>query len=353
MPLHFNCGSNLRIIRQLTRSMIYLAILLLNAQSILAKPASCIKSHSKFSSVVVFGDSYSDNGHNVSEPLKNPVYEALGNASIGIQWPNTLVKKLSVGTPVKLYDYAYNGAHANQNLTKFGVTVPDTREQIETYLSDLSASNVTHGSKEVLYIMWIGINSIDAIWTDAVDPDSNHGKGALNANDPLFVNATTRVKRQLEEIKYQLKHLREDHNVKKFPSKYMIITVPDVSITPLQRDAVKLWTKGNKQQEKDLLKLLRTLIKQYNDGLKSIFAKPQSQGTAGHNLKVYDVSHIWNFIVAHPQKYGIKNITDSCFTNNTVCSRVDEYFFWDYIHTTPKVEKILGQDIYDFVSCQF
>lgn len=108
-----------------------------------------------------------------------------------------------------------NNAHANQNLTKFAVTVPDTREQIQTYLSDLKASKVNHGKKEVLYIMWVGINPVDAIWTDAVDPDANGGKGAQHFTDSLFVNATARVRRQIQEVQYQIQRLRENHNVKK------------------------------------------------------------------------------------------------------------------------------------------
>ncbi|EGG07222.1 uncharacterized protein MELLADRAFT_62790 [Melampsora larici-populina 98AG31] len=108
-----------------------------------------------------------------------------------------------------------NNAHANQNLTKFAVTVPDTRAQIQTYLSDLEASKVNHGTKEVLYIMWVGINPVDAIWTDAVDPDTNGGKGAQHFTDSLYVNATARVQRQLQEVQYQIQHLRDNHNVKK------------------------------------------------------------------------------------------------------------------------------------------
>lgn len=329
--------------------MIYFAIFLLCIGSISAKPASCHKSHSVFSSVVVFGDSYSDNGHNSSAPGQNPVFEALGKASIGVQWPNTLVKRLSADHPVKLHDYAYNNAHANQQLTKFAVTVPDTREQIETYLSDLEGSKVDHGDKEVLYIMWIGINSVDAIWTDAVDSDANGGKGAQHFTDALYVNATSRVQRQIQEVQYQMKHLLENHNVKKFPSKFMIITVPNTSMAPLEHAGVKKWTNGNKQKSEVLLSMLRALIKQYNDGLFSTFANPHSKNV----VKVHDIMKIWNFVVTHPKKYGIKNLTDSCLTKKTVCPNVDEYFFWDFIHVTPKVQRLFGEDIYQFVSCNF
>ncbi|EGG07223.1 uncharacterized protein MELLADRAFT_71759 [Melampsora larici-populina 98AG31] len=124
-------------------------------------------------------------------------------------------------------------------------------------------------------------------------------------------------------------------------------------MTPLEHAGVKKWTNGNKQKSEVLLSMLRALIKQYNDGLFSTFAKPQFKDSPDCGPKVYDISNIWNFIVTHPKKYGIKNLTDSCFTNNTVCHNVDEYFFWDYIHVTPKVQRLFGEDIYKFVSCNF
>ncbi|KAG0139247.1 hypothetical protein CROQUDRAFT_111699, partial [Cronartium quercuum f. sp. fusiforme G11] len=165
---------------------------------------------SKYSAVVVFGDSYSDDEHRQSEPYTNP-YKPLariGQKSTGIVWPDLLVKEMSPGSPLNLYDYAYNGAHANNDLTHFRMDIPDTRAQIQEYLSDVDSGKISSGGGDILHILWIGINPIDGIWMDACDPNIAGAKHARYPTDALFVEATNRISQQVEEVRFQVQSLR-------------------------------------------------------------------------------------------------------------------------------------------------
>ncbi|EGG08545.1 family 16 carbohydrate esterase [Melampsora larici-populina 98AG31] len=338
--------------RPIVRALILVAVgttVIYSFCCILTRPLSSKQVHSRFSSLVVFGDSYSDNGHNASDPFRNPIYAGLGNASTGILWPNLLRKKLSADTEVQLYDYAYNGAHANEKLTDLGQHIPDTRTQKSYYISDLASGKVSHKGQEVLYVLWVGINPLDAIWIDACDPDRNNGTGAQYPSDPPFLNATTRVQRQIEEVYYQIADLRNATAANDF----LIVGVPNITIAPLQRGFARDWAKCDTKKGENVLKLLGLLIEQYNSGLISKFSQIQSNNDAiGGFMKVYDVSKIWNSVIQSPQKYGIENVSDVCYNNNTPCSDIDKYFFWDYLHPTPTVEKIIAQDMFEFIENQ-
>ncbi|KAH9809725.1 family 16 carbohydrate esterase [Melampsora americana] len=319
----------------------------------LVGPPSHKPPQSRFSSLVVFGDSFSDNGHNASDPLKNPLYAGLGNASTAILWPNILKKKLSTDTEVQLYDYAYNGAHANEKLSDLGEHIPDTRTQMKNYISDLRSGKVSHRNREVLHVLWVGINPLDAIWIDACNPNRNNGAGAQYPSDPPFLNATARIQKQIEEVHYQIAKLRNDTFADKFPSSFLIVTVPNITVAPLQRDYAQSWSRGDTKKEHDVLKLLGLLIEQYNNGLSSVFSQsPTTNEWASGFVKVYDTTKIWNSVVLNPQKYGIENVSDRCYTG-TLCPEIDKYFFWDYLHLTPIGQKILAQDMHEFIARQY
>lgn len=302
-----------------------------------------------YSSVVVFGDSYSDDEHRKTEPATNP-YAALGANSTGTLWPNILVKEMSQKSPPKLYDYSYNGAHANKQLTYLGVNIPDTRDEIQEYLSDLKSGHVENGEGSVLYIWWIGINPIDAIWIDACDPEPNGGKGARYPTDHLFLNATNRIDKQVAEVRSQMQDLRANVAANMIPTSYTAVTVPNVDVAPLQHQYVQKWANGDKEMERDLLKLLQMLIEQYNKNIKEAVHSLQiAYGESKGFIRTYDIVPLWNSILRAPEQYGIKNVTGSCLVEQVVCPEVDDYFFWDYLHLSPRVEALISHNIYNFI----
>ncbi|KAH9820089.1 family 16 carbohydrate esterase [Melampsora americana] len=302
-----------------------------------------------YSSVVVFGDSYSDDEHRKTEPATNP-YAALGTNSTGILWPSILVKEMSPKNPPELYDYSYNGAHANKHLTYMGVDIPDTRDQIREYLSDLEVGHIEGGEGSRLYIWWIGINPIDAIWIDACDPELNARKGAQYPGDQLFLNAIDRIDKQVEEVRSQMEKLRANVAANMIPTSYLAVTVPNVDVAPLQHQYVQKWANGDEAMERDLLKLLKLLIERYNKNIKEAVHSLQiAYGESKGFIRTYDIVPLWNSILRTPKQYGIKNVTGSCLVGQVVCPDVNDYFFWDYLHLSPRVEALISHDIYNFI----
>lgn len=292
----------------------------------------------KYTSLITFGDSFTSNGRN-ADPLMNELYAALGEKGRAVTWPNIFLKDvISTGTTAKLYNYAFNGAPANSNLTYMGV-VPDTRKQIEMFMTDFKAGKIARGDGRVLYTMWVGINPLKSIWFDACDPQRNGGKGAQYPTDPLFVKAVQRVQQQIDEVSSQMARLRSTSTVEK----YIVITVPDLSDAANFQDAIKVWTKGDATKAKDLAKLLQLLTQQYNKGLRSVI--PSS------NTFLYDITNLWNSFRSSPQKYGFTKVTGRCYDlNKVVCSNPDEYLYWDHIHPTPHAHRLIGNDIYKFAT---
>ncbi|EGF99701.1 uncharacterized protein MELLADRAFT_73326 [Melampsora larici-populina 98AG31] len=290
----------------------------------------------QYTSLITFGDSFTSNGRN-ADPLMNELYAPLGEKGRAVNWPNIFLKDVnSTGTAAKLYNYAFNGAPANSNLTYMGI-VPDTRTQIEMFMTDSKAGKIDRGGGRVLYTMWVGINPLKSIWFDACDPQRNGGKGAQHPTDPLFVKAVQRVQQEIDEVSYQMNRLRSISTV----DKYVVITVPDLSDAANFQDAIKVWTKGDVTKAKDLVKLLQLLTQQYNKGLRSVITTS--------NTFLYDISNLWNSIRSSPQKYGFKNVTGRCYdANKVVCSNPDEYLYWDHIHPTPHAHRLIGNDIYRF-----
>lgn len=46
-------------------------------------------------------------------------------------------------------------------------SVPDTSQQVEKYLGDFRDGTTHPGTDRVLYVIWVGINTIDSIWKES------------------------------------------------------------------------------------------------------------------------------------------------------------------------------------------
>ena len=92
------------------------------------------------------------------------------------------------------------------------------------------------------------------------------------------------------------------------------------------------------------------LSKSFNDGLNSLLngfdaAHPDA------NLIRFDTFGALEGIAANAAGLGLLNLTDRCYTGDdrnftgggTVCANPDSYLFWDGIHPTAFVHKLLGQ----------
>ncbi|KAJ5740990.1 hypothetical protein N7493_000862 [Penicillium malachiteum] len=123
----------------------------------------------KFSSVVIFGDSYTDDGvHSYTPPV---AAQSSSEADGGRAWPS-YVQQYS---GVNLYDYAVSGAVCD-SITMQTVRNGIKQDQMPAFLADNSFVNETTGktalinpAAETVYAIWIGTNDLayDGFLTEA------------------------------------------------------------------------------------------------------------------------------------------------------------------------------------------
>jgi cholinesterase len=64
------------------------------------------------------------------------------------------------------------------------------------------------------------------------------------------------------------------------------------------------------------------------------------------NVMYYNTFAFYDRLTANPGGYGLTNAADPCYSNGIVCARPDQYFFWDDVHPTAHVHSLLGQRFY-------
>lgn len=69
------------------------------------------------------------------------------------------------------------------------------------------------------------------------------------------------------------------------------------------------------------------------------------------NILKFDSYSFFEDVFFYPQKHGLKNIQDPAYNIYTgeVHPEVEEYMFWDFVHLTAKGHRLLGQAVLDFV----
>jgi phospholipase/lecithinase/hemolysin len=140
------------------QTYILLALCLFHGQSL----AISSRSNKKFSSIVAFGDSFTDSS-NGSFKITNGTWPAdpsyyKGRFSNGPVWVEDVASNLSI----PLYNYAYGGATTDNNLVagytgpNSTVLVPGVAQQVSTFL----ANNKTVDISSSIFVVFGGFNDI-------------------------------------------------------------------------------------------------------------------------------------------------------------------------------------------------
>jgi len=282
----------------------------------------------EFDQVVVFGDSLSDPGNvfvatkqysvRPFAPIPSAPY-AIGGMHFtnGPTWAERLSRALDSRTgtgpallaPRVYTNYAFGGARARANAVS---TSPGLGSQVAMYLGN--AGGVADG--ESLHVIWFGANDVrDALEALAID-----GSGATS------VGIVTSAIRAIGENVVALWSAGA--------RTFLIPNVPNLALTP----AVAA-------QPGPVPGLALQFSAAYNAGLAELVG--QLQQLPGARVVQLDIFALLNGIVAAPLPYGIANTTQPCLTFYTVvdpiCHEPRTYLFWDAIHPTTSVHKILAE----------
>ncbi|KAI8637112.1 SGNH hydrolase-type esterase domain-containing protein [Parasitella parasitica] len=250
--------------------------------------------------IVVFADSYTDDGNDYSNsqfPPSPPYYE--GRFSNGPTWLEHVAKSVSV--PVE--NHGYGGATTDNAdvYSEFnGWTVPGLKQQVSTLKSN--------GTADSLYVIEIAYNDLNSI---------------INPDQYKVVNKNLTYEKVGQNVVSAVKDIVTKYHAKEFA----FFNVAPFDKWPVIKDADK--PKAKK------------LIDDYNEYIESEIKKISTI-----NAKFYDL-HGW-FLekIANPAPLGLSVTNGPCvwgIGNTTACSDTDKHFFWDSYHPEAKVHKAWGE----------
>lgn len=302
--------------------------------------------------IVVFGDSLSDNGniHHITEtahqviPLvpvipNDRVYYG-GRFSNGPVWVDNLSKSMNV----KLDDYAYGGAWV-EPITVSKIAMPiNLGMQVNFFL--VKAATDFNTSKH-LYVIWGGGN-------DYVNGRSDPEKATTDTVNIL--------REQMDWLRY--------YGARNF----LVMNLPDISLAP------QVIAEGSAAVE-----AARKITLMHNKKLADMIEREQKKHK-DDKIILADFTDYMDDVVANPEKYNLKNVTDACYgggytmqginsmdpreidaakkanidvmNNSSIreayitaklaasgvqpCANPTEYLFWDHLHPTATAHTIIS-----------
>jgi len=254
---------------------------------------------------VVFGDSFTDDGHglyaisNNMLPPSPPYYH--GRVSNGPVWAEQL------GLNYDLKDNAIAAAVAGtstayvQNVFTGQVyKIPNVHEQINKYVT--SDEFQSDNKAWTIYGIFIGVNDY-----------GNMEAMGLNVTTPEIVGQIIKAATELA-----------DAGVKNI----VVLNLP-----PVYR-----WPSGA-----PFAATPKALIDEHNALLKTGVANFDH---AGARAEYVDTHTVVSKILDDPGSYGFDNTNATCLSPTfAVCSEPDKWFFWDALHFTTRVHKMLGEKV--------
>ncbi|KAI9290380.1 GDSL-like Lipase/Acylhydrolase-domain-containing protein [Umbelopsis sp. AD052] len=268
----------------------------------------CYQSY--FKAMVVFGDSWTENG---DAPLNPSSYAENNFDQRAINGP-TWAEYLAASSGIDLYDFAASGATANNsNLPR---PVPDAAQQIESFTSSLTAGNPLP-FVSTLYAIWFGVNDMHDTYTN-VQPDERDEKLVVAADSIL--NAITTL--------YQGQGAR----------RFLVALTPPIGYLPTL-------TNGSTSVDHDEADNLAQNFNQYIVDRLQVFysAYPDAE------IITFNSYALVMDMIQNPNVYSLSNSIEACVNSDgSHCSDPDQYLWWDGWHPTTKTESDFAAVLEDF-----
>jgi len=236
---------------------------------------SMLSSAASLNKIVVFGDSLSDTG-NLYEymkhqlPLSPPYFQ--GRFCNGPLWVELLAEFYYPGnSKAHLLNYAFGGAGVSEEQDEDDEdddALFTLRREVDSYL----LAHQDKADENNLYVIWMGSNNYLAV------PD----------------DTDQAVEETLLGIRHSLERLAD-----KGAKHIMVVNLPDLGKTPAARDfdAVDSLTYASSEHNTKLNGMVLDLNVKY----------------AGVQWLLFDVNSLLGEMLEHPVRYGLTNITDTCY----------------------------------------
>ncbi|CAB4419331.1 unnamed protein product [Rhizophagus irregularis] len=270
----------------------------------------------KLDSMIVLGDSYSDNGNGVFKISDGsfpppPYFE--GRFTNGPVWVEYLSKKLGLNS----VNYAAGGATINSltvpSSSGFNdeIEVPGIRQQVNDYVNEAHEEGISYKGNENLYVVTsFGNDYIHTI---------RHGPGIVSPEQVIGQFITNLQTLYIEVGAVNI----------------LVTTLPNIADFPG-------FSRSNESERAFLSKLVNDhnmLLKQALDVLKFDFGKIKTF--------VIDIEKVFD-------KFSKQNSNVPCLTINHygthVCDYPDDFLFWDNLHVTTIVHEAIALEAYKLLT---
>lgn len=295
----------------------YLAVILL----LWVVPVSA--DESSFRALYVFGDSLSDTGNlaSIQGDFPAPYYQ--NRVSNGPLVVDVLAERLRLSARASLYllgreeggNYAVAGARAR------GHDLIDLPNQVVMFL----AQQRNEAPRDSLYVVFVGGNDLrDA--RDTADPE------AANAIVDAAVSAIA------DNVELLLR--AGAHSL-------LVMNAPDIGLLP--ENALLAQLNG----DRFLAQRATRLSERFRQRLHRVLSRLQRE----HDdvwMQEVDVFTTSRLLAQQAAQFGITNTTDACFSSQTSTfhpdcaggTGFDRFYFFDEIHPTAKIHRLIGEGIY-------
>jgi thermolabile hemolysin len=249
--------------------------------ALLAILPECALATPLYSRMVIFGDSYLDQG--------NATQQAgyyMNRASNGPVWVEDLAPKIGLPSPVRssaggtnATNFAYSGAAATGTYIE---SAPDLAAQVTAYLRRGAPAG------DELVVIGMGIN------------DMQFGPG-----DPSL--ASRAIRTQVTRL--------AGLGAKSF----LVVNAPPIGSLPFYRGTPEITR-------------LNDLAGRFNVALANDVAGLRTTLGGGVDVRLFDLHEVFAEALARPQDFGFTNVTSGAF--NVGARDPDKYLFWDGFHPT-------------------
>lgn len=272
-----------------------------------------------FSSLYVFGDSFSDTGNTEIAypggvlPDTGYTYGSNGRFSNGRVWVEYLSQRMGLSetlTPSRAggTNYAHGGA-------EFDARAGHAAGVLWQYQSWLGGAGADGADADALYVVYAGGNDLRAIGMGGVDPEQR-----ITASIGAYAGVLSGL------IANGAQHL-------------LVPNLPDLGLAP---EAIMAGRSAE----------TTALTQAWNAALADMLAGLQAQTDA--TIWHYDLYSLVNEAVDNYAAYGFTNITEPCSTFEdgveTACANPSEYLFWDTLHPTTASHRLLGEGAWELIN---
>jgi len=252
-----------------------------------------------FSSIVVYGDSLSDNGNLFAATgFPGPPYY-MGRRSNG----PVAVEQVASSLGVPLVDFAWIGATTGiGNFGDGGTPTSFGTFNLPGMLTELSKTQnaIAPYTAGGLFIVWGGPNDFLSPSRQDTTPQQIIGRAVTD----LVTIVGTLESKGAKNI--------------------LVPGMPDLGLTPYFRSLGPTAAAG-----------ASAATDAFNSAL---------EASLPSGVKYVDTASLLRAIVSQPAAYGFTDVTDACFTGTSLCSDANKYLFFDSFHPTSHADALLAEE---------